>query len=103
MWDYMTALQDRFQVVSQRTIQAEQESQTAYDTLHAELSREQRKLLLRFVNAEDRFREEKSLDSFISGFRLSDGIRAELAAIPVYSFDQESEDLAREAFTKEDY
>ena len=103
MWDYMTALQRRFLVVSQQTQNAERDAETAYDTLHAELSREQQRLLLRLHDAYTLHKDDAALDSFISGFRLSDGIRAELAAIPVYSFDQESEDLAREALTKDDY
>ena len=40
MWDYMTALQRRFLVVSQQTQDAERDANAAYDTLHAELDRE---------------------------------------------------------------
>ena len=101
MLDYMMALQERFLVVSQRTNRARQSAQSAYDALHAGLDESQRKMLLSLYDAYAMYREEKTLDSFITGFRLADGIRTELVAIPSYSFEQESEDLAREAFDQQ--
>ena len=92
----MTALQRRFHIVSERTIELGHEVEAAYDTLHDELSREQQKLLLRFLDAENRFRDEEKLDSFFSGFRLADGIHRELNSIPPYSFEDEDEARARE-------
>ncbi|MBR1822377.1 MAG: hypothetical protein IJ769_12260, partial [Clostridia bacterium] len=81
---------------SERTVELGHEVETAYDTLHDELSREQQKLLLRFLDAENRFRDEEKLDSFFSGFRLANGIHAELNTIPAYSFEDEDEAQARE-------
>ena len=101
MWDYMTALQRRFLVVSQQTQNAERDAETAYDTLHTELSREQQRLLLRLHDAYTLHKDDAALDSFISGFRLADGIHRELAKIPPYSYEQESEELGRELLVGE--
>ena len=92
----MTALQRRFHITSERTAKLGHDVETAYDMLHDELSREQQKLLLRFLDAENRFRDEEKLDSFFSGFRLADGIHRELNSIPPYSFEDEDEARARE-------
>ena len=72
------------------------EAETAYDTLHDALSREQQKLLLRLLDAEERLRDEEKLDAFFSGFRLADGIHRELESVPPYSFEDEDEARARE-------
>ncbi len=89
MYEYMAELQERFQIVSRRTVRAKRDAQAAYDTLHAELNKEHQKLLLRLFDAFVLYREEKALDSFVTGFHLADSIRAELAAIPPYSFELE--------------
>ena len=94
MRDYMTALQRRFHIKSDRAVELEREGVAAYDTLHDELSREQQKLLLRFRDAEERLRDEEKLDAFFSGFRLADGIRRELGTS--YSYEDEDEERARE-------
>ena len=92
----MTALQRRFHITSERTVELGHDVKVAYDKLHDELSREQQKLLLRFLDAENRFHDEEKLDSFFSGFRLANGIHAELNTIPPYSYEQEDEERARE-------
>ena len=99
MRDYMTALQRRFHIKSDRALELEREGEAAYDTLHDELSREQQKLLLRFRDAEERLRDEEKLDAFFSGFRLADGIRRELGT--PYSYEDENERCAQEAFRRE--
>ena len=99
MRDYMTALQRRFHIKSDRALELEREGEAAYDTLHDELSREQQKLLLRFRDAEERLRDEEKLDAFFSGFRLADGIRRELGT--PYSYEAEDEARAREIFRRE--
>ena len=98
MRDYMTALQRRFHIRSERTALLGHEVEAAYDALHNELSREQQKLLLRFLDAEERFRDEEKLDAFFSGYRLADGIHRELGSVPPYSFEDEDEARAREIF-----
>ena len=94
--DYMIALQRRFYVKSERTTELGYGVEEAYDTLHNELSREQQKLLLRFLDAEEHFRDEEKIDAFCSGFKLADGIRHELGA--PYSYEDEDEQQAQEQF-----
>ena len=92
----MMALQRRFHVKSEETTRAGHEVEAAYDALHDELSREQKKLLLRYLDAEEAFRNEEKLDCFFSGFRLARGIETELNSVPPYSFDDEAEARERE-------
>ena len=92
----MMALQRRFHIKSDDTTRAGHEVEAAYDALHDELSREQKKLLLRYLDAEEAFRNEEKLDCFFSGFRLARGIETELNSVPPYSFDDEAEARARE-------
>ena len=99
MRDYMTALQRRFHIKSERTAALGREVEEAYDSLHDQLSREQQKFLLRFPDAEERFRDEEKLDAFFSGYRLADGIRSELGE--PYSYEAEDEAQAREIFKRE--
>ena len=90
----MTALQRRFHIKSEQAVKLKREAEKAYDTLHEALTREQQKLLLRLLDAEERLRDEEKLDAFFSGFRLADGIRRELG-VP-YSYEAEDEERARE-------
>ena len=99
--DYMMALQQRFHITSEETVNASHEVEAAYDALHDELSREQKKLLLRYLDAEEAFRNEEKLDCFFSGFRLARGIEAELNSIPPYSFDDEGQATALEILKRE--
>ena len=94
--DYMMALQQRFHIKSEETTKAGHEVEATYDALHDELSREQKKLLLRYLDAEEAFRNEEKLDCFFSGFRLARGIEVELNSIRPYSFDDDAEARARE-------
>ena len=96
MRDYMTALQRRFHITSEQSVKFKQEAESAYDTLHKTLTREQQQLLLRFLDAEERLRDEEKLDAFFSGFRLADGIHRELGA--PYSYEAEDEERAQELF-----
>ena len=95
----MTALQRRFHIKSEQAVKLKREAEKAYDTLHEALTREQQKLLLRLLDAEERLRDEEKLDAFFSGFRLADGIRRELGA--PYSYEAEDEERAREIFRRE--
>ena len=97
--DYMVALQRRFHVKSERTTELGHEVEAAYDTLHDSLSREQQKLLLRFLDAEEHFRDEEKIDAFCSGFKLADGIHRELGT--EYSYEAEDEEQAMEIFRRE--
>ena len=97
----MMALLQRFHIKSEETTRAAHEVEAAYDALHDELSREQKKLLLRYLDAEEAFRNEEKLDCFFSGFRLARGIEVELNSIPPYSFDDEGEATALEILKRE--
>ena len=90
----MTALQRRFHITSEQSVKLKLEAETAYGTLHDTLSREQQKLLLRLLDAEERLRDEEKIDAFFSGFKLADGIHRELGA--PYSYEAEDEERARE-------
>ena len=94
MRDYMTALQRRFHIASEQSVKLKREVEKAYDTLHDTLTREQQKLLLRLLDAEEHLRDEEKLDAFFSGFKLADGIHRELGA--PYSYEAEDEERARE-------
>ena len=99
MRDYMSALQRRFHINSERTVELGHEVEAAYDLLHGELSREQQRLLLRFLDAEEHFRDEEKVDAFVSGFKLADGIRHELGAAD--SYETEDEAKAQEIMRQE--
>ena len=90
----MTALQRRFHIASEQSVKLKREVEKAYDTLHDTLTREQQKLLLRLLDAEEHLRDEEKLDAFFSGFKLADGIHRELGA--PYSYEAEDEERARE-------
>ena len=96
MRDYMTALQRRFHITSERSTELQREARAACNTLHDTLSKEQRKLLLRLIDAETSYRDEEKLDAFFSGFKLADGIRQELGK--PYSYEGEDEQQAQEQF-----
>ena len=99
MRDYMMALHRRFHIESEQTAKLGREVEGAYDALHDTLTVEQQKLLLRFLDAEEHFRDEETLDAFVSGFKLADGIRRELGA--PYSYEAESEAQARALLQRE--
>ena len=95
MKDYMMALHQRFckepecREVKKQIREVEQE-------LHQKLDRRGQEQLLKLADLENELQEEISLESFLSGFKLALGIAAELA--PSYSFDDDEEQRACEAF-----
>ena len=94
MRDYMMARHQRFckepecWEVRKQISEVEQE-------LHQKLDRRGQEQLLKLADLENELREDASLESFLSGFKLALGIAAELA--PSYSFDVEEEQRACEA------
>lgn len=102
MQDYMKALHLRFKDPSQRSQKLEQESAVLHRQLSARLAKPERKLLLRLVDLEDTLRGQTNLDSFVSGFRLADGIHRELSDQPPYSFNQEEERQVRELLERKE-
>ena len=91
MKDYMMALHQRFckepdcREVRKELLEVERD-------LHQSLDRREQEQLLKLADLENELRENISLESFLSGFKLALGIAAELA--PSYSFDDDEEERA---------
>ena len=92
MYDYMKALQKRFD----RQEHSELDAQIEY--AQAELRRDmdaaRRRKLLRLVDAQNTLLVESKLMSFTAGFKLAAGIAGELGA--PYSFEADEEQNAKE-------
>ena len=95
MRDYMMALHQKFcqepecREVRKQIGEVEQE-------LHQSLDQRGQEQLLKLVDLKNELHDQISLESFLSGFKLALGIAAELA--PSYSFDDDEEQRACEAF-----
>ena len=88
MHDYMKALYHRFETPSRRAEYLDRKIKKTHNQLTRLLDKPERKLLLRIADMEDELRDEACLNSFISGFRLAQGIQQELLADqPPYSFE----------------
>ena len=99
MRDYMKALCYRFETTSRRAEYLDRKIERTYRRL---LDEPERKLLLKMADLEDALREEACLNSFISGYRLAQGIQQELLADhPPYNFENEDEQRACELAGKE--
>ena len=99
MHDYMRALRQRFYTPPECE-ELSRELELVHSQLHERLDRQERKLLLRLIDLVNMIRDEASLHSFISGYRLASGLHQELAGQMPYSFDQEEEDHANAAITQ---
>ena len=90
MYDYMTALQKRFDR------QPHPELDAQVDRVQAELRRDMdaagRKKLLRLLDAQNALLAESTLMSFTAGFKLAWGMAKELDAAGLYSFELEEEE-----------
>ena len=95
MYDYMKALQKRFD----RQEHSELDAQIEY--AQAELRRDMdatgRRKLLHLLDAQNALLAESTLMSFTAGFKLAAGIAGELGA--PYSFDTDEEQRAKEMIT----
>ena len=83
MRDYMKALCCRFETTSRRAEYLDRKVERTYRQLTRLLDEPERKLLLKMADLEDALREEACLNSFISGYRLAQGIQQELLGDPV--------------------
>ena len=102
MRDYMKALCYRFETTSRRAEYLDKKIKRTHSQLARLLDKPGRKLLLRIADMEDELRDEACLNSFISGFRLAQGIQQELLADqPPYSFEAEDERQACEKFSQD--
>ena len=88
MKDYMMALHQRFCKEPECREVRKQISEVERD-LRLTLDRRGQEQLLKLADLENELREDVSLESFLSGFKLALGIAAELA--PSYSFDDDEE------------
>ena len=97
MKDYMMALHQRFCKAPECREVREQIREVEHDLRQA-LDRRGQEQLLKLADLENELRDEISLESFLSGFKLALGIAVELA--PSYSFDDDEEDRARKALQR---
>ena len=95
MYDYMKALQKRFDRQSHPELDAQIKS--AREGLRDGIDAESRRKLLRLLDAQNTLLVESKLMSFTAGFKLAAGIAGELGA--PYSFDVDEEEKAKEMIT----
>jgi len=67
------------------------EIDSSHRTLSAELSKEQRRTLLKIIDSKDSLAEIQSVDSFIRGFQLAAQLAAELRHYSTESLTSEGE------------
>ena len=90
MYDYMKALQERFD--------EKQPEQLVYAVPSVRegprdgIDAERRRKLLRLLDAQNALRVESKLMSFTAGFKLAWGMAKELEADGLYSFEREEEE-----------
>ena len=98
MNDYMTALLERFQIETPELSAYQARTAAAEAKLKDALDTEQRKLLLRLTDCQNAYRQEAALCGFLSGWRIANGVRNELDALPRFSIIDEDEARARERY-----
>ena len=101
MRDYMRALYLRFDDPSKQTEEMNEEVNRLHKQLAEKLEKPERKLLLHLSDMEDALRDQTNLESFMSGFRVANGIHQELAEKAPYSFADEDERRACEKIEQE--
>ena len=95
MYDYMKALQKRFDRQSHPELDTQIKS--AQEELRRDMDATGRRKLLRLLDAQNTLLAESKLMSFMAGFKLAAGIAGELGA--PYSFDTDEEQKAKEMIT----
>ena len=95
MYDYMKALQERFDEKQPEHLVYAVKS--AREELRRDMDAAGRKKLLRLLDAQNTLLVESKLISFAAGFKLAAGIAGELGA--PYSFDADEEEKAKEMIT----
>ena len=94
MKDYMMGLHQRF-CKEPECREVRKELEAVHRNLYQVLDRRGQEQLLKLADLENELREDVSLESFLSGFKLALGIAVELA--PSYSFDDDDEQQVCEA------
>lgn len=97
MKDYIMALHQRF-CTELECREVRKELEAVHQNLYQMLDRRGQEHLLKLADLENELQDEISLESFLFGFKLALGIAAELA--PSYSFDDDEEQRACEAFQR---
>ena len=92
MYDYMKALQKRFDRQSHPDLDTQIER--AQEELRRDMDAAGRRKLLRLLDAQNALLVEATLMSFTAGFKLAAGIAGELGT--PYSIDADEEDTAKE-------
>ena len=95
MYDYMKALQKRFDRQEHGDLDAQIKS--AHEELRWDMDAAGCGKLLRLLDAQNTLLVESKLMSFTAGFKLAAGIAGELGA--PYSFDADEEEKAKEMIT----
>ena len=90
MYDYMKALQKRFDRQSHPELDTQIKS--TQEELRRDMDAAGRKKLLRLLDAQNALLAESKLMSFTAGFKLAWGIAKELEANGLYSFEREEEE-----------
>ena len=100
MYDYMKALQKRFDRQSHPELYAQVEY--AQEELRRGMDAAGRKKLLRLLDAQNTLLVESKLMSFTAGFKLAWGMAKELEADGLYSFEKEEEERICHSAEQED-
>ena len=95
MYDYMKALQKRFDC--QEHSKLDTQIKSAHEELRRDMDTAGRRKLLRLLDAQNTLLVEATLMSFTAGFKLAAGIAGELGT--PYSFDADEEEKAKEMIT----
>ena len=90
MYDYMKALQKRFD--SQEHSELDAQVEYAQAELRRDMDAAGRVKLLRLLDAQNTLLVESKLMSFTAGFKLAWGMAKEMAADGLYSFELEEEE-----------
>ena len=90
MYDYMKALQKRFDRQSHPELDTQIKS--AQEELRRDMDAAGRRKLLRLLDAQNTLLVESKLMSFTAGFKLAWGMAKELEVDGLYSFEQEEEE-----------
>ena len=100
MYDYMKALQKRFDHQSHPELDTQIKS--AHEELRRDMDTAGRRKLLRLLDAQNALLVESKLMSFTAGFKLAWGMAKELEAGGLYSFEREDEENACRLIEQED-
>ena len=90
MYDYMKALQKRFDRQSHPEL--DKQVEYAQEELRRDMDAVGRRKLLRLIDIQNSLLAESTLMSFTAGFKLAWGMAKELEADGLYSFEKEKEE-----------